>query len=503
MKRKFLSTLALSLVISFICHVGGAFASTVKVKDKYLSDISDIVKTASGRELEIQKHSIMLFERFGGGYSSTVHFQPRIFTVNSDGSLKAQYTLSDYTIKKSVIDPTDKIVQKIELAVSDKRFGEGSRNLMITSPGFTDNSGLYGVRAIKSQIKSNKVTLTNVDTSYNTTNANQANLWGTGCLEIKGINKDVFVYVSSPAIGLYRSGSVLFSFVTADRSEDGKVNLQNLKVNNNGLKDQFEVLNYNRGLNGVGIATGDIDNDGYKNEIALFINRSPYGYSYDSIAYIYSVSSPDGKNLKLNLIKSQSVYERTYTSDIQVNPNALVGDFDGDGRNEAAFVDRLPEVNVRVGILKFNEAGKWQYDYTDYDYEHDYRNLSNIGPMKAVKYDLDGDWKDEIAILSLPVEKKFGNMGYQSFVSPTLEIWGCSNGIKPSRLYNRGVLPSISDSDTIAEQFSITAGPLTGRLGKAKLVDDVAISHVDSSGSRVYVVPTNLSPNHDYFAGFG
>lgn len=499
MRRKFL--ILLTAAISFIALP--AFGSTVTVKGHALKDISDIAKTASGHDLEIQKHSIMFFERFVSG--GTTHFRPKIFTINSDGSLKKEYTLSDYTVNKLALNPTTDVVQKIELAVSDKRFGD-SRNIMITSPGFSDKSALYGVKSIKSTIKSNNVTLTNVDASYQTTNdSNKSNLWGTGNLVIKGIDKDVFVYVSSPGIQYSWSGSIgsiFFSFVTADRSEGGKVNLQT-------LKDKFEVFNYTEGLNAVAIATGDIDNDGYKNEIALFVNGKYVNRKLGGTAYIYSVSSPDGKNLKLNLIKSQSIHDDfSYEADdftSQASPNVLVGDFDGDGRNEAAFIDRMVDYNdkIRVGILKFNEAGNWQYDYNDGS------SGKSMGPLKAVKGDFNGDWKDEIAILSFSKDKNSGFFqGYSIY--PNLEYWSCGTGtIKPSFVLRKEILPSIGDYTSkfdhyyaIAEQFSISAGPLTGRLGKATLVDDVAISYVDKSARRVYVVPTKLDPNHE-FMDFG
>ena len=507
MRRKFL--ILLTAAISFIALP--AFGSTVTVKGHALKDISDIAKTASGHDLEIQKHSIMFFERFVSG--GTTHFQPKIFTINSDGSLNKQYTLSDYTVNKSVLNPTKDIVQKIELAVSDKRFGDSSRNVMITSPGFSNTGstfspyngaynsfGLYGVKSIKSTIKSNNVTLKNVDASYKTTNDDPFfNLWGTGHLEIKGLDKDVFVYVSSTNLE-WNSVLALFSFVAADRNENGKVNLQNLKINNNGLQDKFEISKSSQ-INGVDIATGDIDNDGYKNEIALFLN-SGYGTGCTGKAYIYSVSSSDGKNLKLNLIKTQTIHDRnpysSYNFGSQSCPNALVGDFDGDGRNEAAFVEMIPYslIQYRVGILKFNKAGNWQFAYNDY---RDFDDFTSLGPVKAVKADFDGDWKDEIAILSFVKKENqsyfFSNGKYT--VSPQLAIWRCNEGIKPEFFFKRNILSSISgsqetldDYNAIAEQFSITAGPLTGRLGKATLVDDVAISYVDSSGSRIYVVPT-------------
>ena len=518
MRRKFL--ILLTAAISFIALP--AFGSTVTVKGHALKDISDIAKTASGKDLEIQKHSIMFFERFVNG--GTVHFQPKIFTINSDGSLNKQYTLSDYTVNKSVFNPSEYIVQKIELAVSDKRFGD-SRNVMITNTGLSNGSygnplSFYGVKSIKSTIKSNNVTLTNVDASYQTTDdSSKANVWGTGHLGIKGIDKDVFVYVSSQITTYYlnREGSLVLSFVTADRSEGGKVNLQTLQVNNNGLKDRFEILKDPKHIN-VAIATGDIDNDGYKNEIALFVNRSPYGYSDYGTAYIYSVSSPDGKNLKLNLIKSQSIYEdcdyRANRLSQQACPNVLVGDFDGDGRNEAAFIARITDYHtndIRVGILKFDEAGNWQYRWSNRDSTHIFNSF--IGPVKAVKGDFDGDWKDEIVILSF-----IGNDMYSS-EEFYLEHWYCDKGsIYPRFNLEKEIhidAERLSNLDytyyAVAEEASITAGPLTGRLGKATLVDDIAISYVYSSGSgefrvssssKVFVFPTKLNSSRE-FQGFG
>ena len=52
------------------------------------------------------------------------------------------------------------------------------------------------------------------------------------------------------------------------------------------------------------------------------------------------------------------------------------------------------------------------------------------------------------------------------------------------------------------EEFCITAGPLTGTKGKAKLAEDVAISHINDSRNSVYVIPTVLDSSKN-FAGFG
>ncbi|MBQ3458249.1 MAG: hypothetical protein IJG30_04730, partial [Synergistaceae bacterium] len=117
---------------------------------------------------------------------------------------------------------------------------------------------------------------------------------------------------------------------------------------------------------------------------------------------------------------------------------------------------------------------------------------------------------DEIVVLVL-------QDWYQTQIYPRLEFWGFEHGsIQPVRNShcNKGggnntdlfgyVLDnsdgSYNKSFKTAEDFCITAGPLTGVRGHVKLAEDIVISQVDENVSRVFVIPPVLNENRDFIA---
>ncbi|MBR4197134.1 MAG: hypothetical protein IKQ95_10585 [Synergistaceae bacterium] len=220
--------------------------------------------------------------------------------------------------------------------------------------------------------------------------------------------------------------------------------------------------------------------------------------------FIYSVTS-NGSRLAVSRIYAILIHDGDdANSDMgyrQACPNIVVVDFDGDGYDEAAFVGRTYESDMRVGIIKYNkDTKKWSYECDSF--------TQTQTACIATRADLDGDGKDEIVGLFFP-ERSAG------VAHPRLERWYCEKGtIKPKRDKNTmkggpgdtsvfGYAVTFTNGRyLIAEDFSITAGPLTGTYGKAKLVDDIAISHVDDDVSRVFVIPTKLDDSKN-FSKFG
>ena len=128
-------------------------SEAVSIRGKPLSNIPDIVNEVTGSDFpEIQKHSLLLFERYS--YSGGIRYQPRIFTLNNDGSVKKQYELAGYDVNGGTTEsPTLSVMQRMSLAISDKRFGQ-RRTVMHSTPGMHDSSGnsynVYGFRTIES-----------------------------------------------------------------------------------------------------------------------------------------------------------------------------------------------------------------------------------------------------------------------------------------------------------------------------------------------------------------
>ena len=509
-KIKALFVLLIIVLCVFSIIIGSRSSEAVQIKGKSLGSISDIVKTATDSEFpEMQKHSLLLYERFSNG-SGMTRYQPRIFTIRADGSLRKQYEIEGNDSYFTAINPRENTVQKMNLSISEKRFGT-RRNILFSIAGSMidgKQDSAYRIKTLESTGTEDSAVIKSANTEgyygnimYD--NANR-NIWESAHLTVKGFeDKDVFVYLHSSVMA--QSGSIHFRFRTANRNETGSVTWNDLHVQDED-SDGWKIFDYNHGIRGAGIAAGDFDGDGYKNEIFLAWNNNDGVY-----AYIYKVDSAGGNRVKVTRTMPENLVHggvQTWGIDYtqQSSLAALAGDFDGDGVDEAAIVTRtngLSTRDIRVKVFKFNRnSNNWTSD--ELSVGNDF-----LGTLKATKADLNGDGQDEIVILF--------NQVVNGTIYPRLEFWSFNKGsIKPVRnaKYNKGgandrSLLGYSIEGNVynqyyktAEDFSMTAGPLTGTMGKIKLADDIAISHVNSDASRVFVIPTKLDGNKN-FSGFG
>ncbi|MBQ6919646.1 MAG: hypothetical protein IJQ74_04895 [Synergistaceae bacterium] len=507
LKRKTTAALLLtaSLFFSALSSLP-ALAKPVEIKGQRLSEISDIVKTVTSSDFpEIPKHSLMLLER--KTIDGDVSDKPRVFLINRDGSLKKDYD-PGYSVNGAMmpISPRLDVVQKMNVSISPKPFGK-RRNVFFSTAGLTDNyNSRYAFMGLESNGTEENAKITNYGNTSGT--IDNRNIWGNACLQVQGMeDKDVFVIVHSSKMA--ETGNLYFKFITIPRDESTDLinHMDDISVDgDNGDSLGWKVFDYSNGIRGVDIAAGDFDGDGYKNEIAMTWNQNN-----SSWLYVYQVKQ-SGDSLSITQLFNQHVdnvagiYDNAdgYMGYKQSYPNVVVGDFDGDGRDEAAFVGRVYPDNVnsmRVGILDYND-GIWNYVSTPISED------GACAPCRATRCDFDGDGKDEIAVLFFP-EIESG------LTYPRLERWYCDAGsIVPHRdeshkkggIGDTSVLGyTIENSDDYyktIEELQITAGPLTGTKGKTKLAEDVAISHVYADASRVFVIPTTLDTKGD-FAGFG
>ena len=171
-------------------------------------------------------------------------------------------------------------------------------------------------------------------------------------MTVKGMeDKDVFVYLHTPRLAT--NGNMFFRFFTVSRNETGTVALNNLNVED-GNSDGWKLWDYYHGIRGAGIATGDFDGDGYKNEIAICFFSDITAW-----VYFYRVTSVSNNQLKVEYMCSSVSDENggwTTLASMQASPNVVTGDFDGDGKDEVAFVSKrftmLQLAQTRVKILK-------------------------------------------------------------------------------------------------------------------------------------------------------
>ena len=165
--RKILYAISLAALLLFPPLIKSpAFADSVTIKGKRLAEISDIVSTATGSDFpEIQKHSLMLFERKTEG--DEVVYQPRVFTVSRDGSLRKEYALDVQhhdAIHKSAKTLTSRedVVQKMDVAISPQRFGM-RRNVVYTTAGLSFSNSYYsmtGFQTVHSSGTENNASMT-------------------------------------------------------------------------------------------------------------------------------------------------------------------------------------------------------------------------------------------------------------------------------------------------------------------------------------------------------
>ena len=514
MKRqiRFIALMTVVCVLSAFSFCVTA-SGDVQIKGKSLGSISDIVKETTGSEFpEIPKHSLMLYERFTLN-SNYIRYQPRVFTINTDGSLKQSHSslLSTTDLPYKPVNPTSNVVQKMNVSISPKRFGT-RRNVAYTLAGLNIDGGnpssIGGFSTVESTGTWDNVSMKSPELKTPYWILRARNTWGNAHLTIKGMEgKDVFAFIHSDRMA--PSGSLYVYFLGVDRNETGTVSSNRVDVSGGDRILGSKLWDYTRGIQACDIAAGDFDGDGYKNEFVVAWNNNNGVY-----AYVYKVSSTDGKTVSVTRIMPETFVHGSETWGIdytqQASLAALAGDFDGDGVEEAAVVTRTNGTSVsdmRVKVFKYNkDSNIWASD--ELDAYNDF-----CGTLKATKADLNGDGQDEIVIL---VNQAVNGTVYIRFeIYPRLEVWSFNRGsIKPVRneQYNKGgaydtsLLGYYMTGDVYdyyyktAEDFSITAGPLTGTVGHIKLADDIAISHVNSDASRVFVIPSVLNANRDFIA---
>ena len=381
--RKILCTVLLTALLLFPSLIETLpFAEAVTIKGKRLAEISDIVKTVTSSDFpEIPKHSLLFIERSKpqeGEYSpeeqgdySFVAYTPRIFSINHDGSLKYETYVGYFDASDlKPISPRDDVVQTVNVSISPKRFGK-RRNIFTSSAGLTDDyKSRYSFMTLGADGTEENADILRYGYDNEPTDNNR-NIWGNTCLQVQGMeDKDVFVVVHSSKMA--QTGDLYFKFLTVARDETTDwIDSMNVIPVNGQNEDSlgWKVWDYGNYIYGITVsAAGDIDGDGYKNEFAMGWN------SNGSVkVYIYQVTS-DGDSLSVECIHEELIhddndndsYNNTYYD--QACPNAVVGDFDGDGVDEAAFVGRvfpwdgyLTHNSMRVGIIDYN-GGSWRYE---------------------------------------------------------------------------------------------------------------------------------------------
>ena len=383
----------------------------------------------------------------------------------------------------------DSALKRLSVAISSQPSG-ARRNVLYFAGAKERSSNGTPIQVLDQTVSNGKVNVTASTLDY-TAYEYPHIVWGSDHMDVSGYNRDIFVCATS----ISNHGAVYFDLEGVDRN------------NKNILPENLLSFHEIDSSHSVAIAAGDFDNNGYRDELGVVYNTGN-----EVRARFYKISYSSGslsvKQIYENLIHTGSPeYSLNYFN--QADHNAFVGDFDGDGKQEFATVNRVFVYGGnehRLSIFKY-DSGNWKYGSTGLG-----TYGQGEGSIRATRADVDGDGKDEIVLLRLPVDGPT--------VYPDLEMVWCEKGsIEPKRDYDKYHKGGRGRTDLLGisysgnhlhsyyynnECFSITAGPLTGRSGSSRLADDIVISWVDET-RKVWVIPTlgATSSNKSNFTGFG
>lgn len=263
------------------------------------------------------------------------------------------------------------------------------------------------------------------------------------------------------------------------------------------------------------LAAGDFDGDGQNNDLALLSATKT-----NMQLFVFKLVLNDDDTLSLKMLGNAAGYDIFSTQIGSVfNDNAInqacaeviMGDFDGDGKDEIAAVykddindtaaktDDIVMGKVNVLIYKWDDQqsnftsgrGSISYNYYQYHNALNYKEWAGVAGLRAVPADIDGDGKDEIVTLVVGYYERYdwyhnvlgGGSGYDDefWYYPYLTVWSCK----------RGTITPAHDSDHIK-----------GKGIKAELLKDKASAN-ELVGSYVWHYKKNFSSNigHAYTEG--
>ncbi|MBQ6772595.1 MAG: hypothetical protein IJP48_00880 [Synergistaceae bacterium] len=282
-------------------------------------------------------------------------------------------------------------------------------------------------------------------------------VFGTGVMEVKGYDREIFVAASGPNNPSQLDKAIRLEFFALNADSEGKMTQEPLTAltNETPFRGDMKI---------VSLAVGDFDGDKHNNEAALMINTRN-----DIYIFVYRLIFSNGK-LELKSLGDPSGIHVFATdqwgNDLESQPvtDMVAGDFDGDGTSEIALLFKIP---VRAPSLA-NEKGwpngpmtgaihckihKWNAEKRDFDTTETAKaynkeelingtfdlnpcaKVAGVAGLRAAAADLDGDGKDEIVTLLLGyfhrkvwnAEGQFPSREDEFCAYPHLTVWKFDN----------------------------------------------------------------------------
>ena len=522
-------------VMVFITGGGGAAFAALDNLDR----VDDIVKEVTHGDLEIKKHSLLFIENYFpfGIYKQDMKFKILSFLPNYDknteiksGSKELFNFQYDYPGGRLFYAPDMGSYSTVTPAVTRKLYNNGKKILMYNKSNpaqllfdeignnrtIADNKNAdedanalaQSVARMPSQSGSEHLAVINTPTTNN--------YYGSGVMNVKGVNGEIFVSVQDGSKPLMYN-TIELSFFAVSPDVEGNVT---------GITELTD-LNFKRNYAGTiayaSFAVGDFDSDGYKNEFALLINTRT-----DVLLYVYrlfidpktnkltvTTLGKDAKGIQLYHAKDR-VYGTYLTT--QATGGVVAGDFNGDGCDEIGIIYKTADWTNGVKTEKTKKAFangadagkvvcaiyKWdpnnanfysrtaEKSYHDESFEDVWYKVranswvSGVCGLNPVAADTDGDGKDEIIVLTLGYSEGYHwtdeylwDETHDFHMAEFLTRWYCDTGINPKH------------DDAHIKGSGVTAGPLLA-TGSNRLFPNTTKNNLDYYLVRKYQQETYL-----------
>lgn len=498
----------LFLLMAFVLSIayGGPAESAQTINGKALGSVDDVVREVNKGDLSLQKKGLITLR--AGEMIDDIDVFATTFGKDATASTKRLYHNSSASRR---FHWTRYAPHYLRPAVSRKLYN-GKRALM--THNFAPNGQLKYYFKTLSNTRTENSTDTSTSALVNSvqiadfgeyTTAAFANsdvafipqVYGTGVMEVKGYEREIFVAASGPNHPDWLDKTMRLEFFAVSADSEGKMTQEPLTALTH--ETPFRSTGVSRTETPespkiVSLAVGDLDGDKYDNEVALMINTEN-----DIYVFVYRLTLSDGKLVLRAMGEASGLHVHStnmWDDDLESQPatDMAVGDFDGDGKDEIAVIFKQTEraLNLKyrkswpegpkVGKVYHCRVFQWNASKKAFDlgqgtkaYDRNELNDGTLSPfpsarlagvigLRATAADLDGDGKDEIVTLLLGYShyKSWENwmITYdyredQFYAYPHLAVW----------TFNRGSITPIHDDNHVkgggeAGSYRYNWGPL-------------------------------------------
>ncbi|MDR1515189.1 MAG: hypothetical protein LBS45_05800 [Synergistaceae bacterium] len=491
-------------ILAFMVFAISALAATagaepVKINGKRLDDVQDIMTETTGTRV-FRKHSLVdiLWNRPNSNSDSGSNLQFTYSNVPPNTSETGITTYGTYGLYGS--PPADSEWSSgMHPAVSTRAMSDGTYRVVLPDFSHHGHDRWYHTYTMRAD-------------ADGTVHADTPRRLPTS---VPAGN----VYPTDATAGLFVGGEEEESFVVARMTvRDGKQHLgentgtydfyleflDGKKLNSPSAGDPTG-LSYNAGyaygwFPAIRVVAGDFDNDGIASEVACIRPNAGDSYRFEILKVSRKADGSFGVAL---LIGMPNIGRRDDNGKNIEGCDVVAGDFNGDGKQEAAAVfNNLNGSDGHASVWVFYSNGGGISSRFAVIENNDHR----LGGTHASAYthywgliadagDLDGDGRDEI-VYAAP---HYGNMTDQSRL--ILSVWGADNSFNLSE--ESMILTNYeekSSSNFLLRDVSIAVAPVTGFFGGAKGIPcaDVFLAFADdNTGHQRRVVFDGASYNYN------